>query len=242
MRLAEIDLWTGRYDESRDDLDRALRLAPAGSLPVTFRAFWFVLQGDLAGAQRWLAAAPMPDTLVGLAARAMTYGEVWLFAAPQREMLLRAQVSDFRGGASVRALALAQVHWLAGRASAAKAMSDSAVGLASRDVQHDSTSDDLGLRLAFAYALAGRNADAIREGARAAALRPVSLDARAGPATQLRFAEVLAMAGARDSAIAVLRPLTTVPGPATPGRLSVDPWLASLKGDARFDKLAKGGG
>ena len=242
MRLAEIELLTGRYDEAQRHVDRALRLYPTTSIAVTFRAVILVAQGDLAGAQRWLAVAPATDTLSAIAVRATLFGEPWMFSAAQRELLFRVPPREFRGGASLRALTSAQVHWLAGRTSAAKIMADSAVALAVRDVQHDSTSDELSLRLAFALGLSGRHEDAIREGSRAAALRPVSLDARVGPSTQLRFAEVLAISGAHDSAIAVLRPLMTVPGLATPGRLTVDPWFGSLRKDPRFIRLAKGRG
>lgn len=65
----------------------------------------------------------------------------------------------------------------------------------------------------------------------------MSRDARNGPFTQLTYAEVLAVAGARDSAVAVLTALIGRPGPATPGWIATDPFLAPLAGMPAFDAL-----
>ncbi len=238
LRVADIAIAQHQYGEAGAALDRATKVDSLTSIPIALRALALIQQGDLAGAQRYLGQAPYAGSrLAAIAARGLLYGRIWFYGPAVREELLAAPVEVFESHQSRRMLAFAQIHWLAGRTERARQAARAAIPWARQDVAANPTNDEEGMRLAFALALAGQQTDAVKEGARSSALRPVSRDARNGPWTQLTFAELLAVAGARDSAIAVLTGLIGRPGPATPGWIATDPFLAPLAGNPAFDAL-----
>jgi hypothetical protein len=83
----------------------------------------------------------------------------------------------------------------------------------------------------------GRFADAIAEGKQAVALLPVSQDAESAPYFRHVLARIYTMAGERDAAVNELEALVDLPYFVSPGWLRVDPAFASLRGDARFERL-----
>ena len=238
LRVADIAIAQHQYAEANAALDRATRVDSLHSIAISLRALAMVQQGDLAGAQRYFGGAPHRGSrLAAINNRGLLDGRIWFYAPAVREERRAAPVEQFENSEARRQLALAQIHWLAGRTERARQAARAAIPWARQDVAASPDNDELGMRLAFALALAGQRADAVREGARSAALRPVSRDARNGPFTQLTFAEILAVAGARDSAIAVLTGLIGRPGPATPGWMASDPFFTPLAGTPAFDAL-----
>jgi eukaryotic-like serine/threonine-protein kinase len=93
--------------------------------------------------------------------------------------------------------------------------------------------------LAQAYAALGRNADALREAARAAETLPVSKDALLGADVAVDRALAEAHAGAIDSAIEHIRQLLSIPSLLSPAMLRIDPRWAPLRDDPRFRQLAE---
>lgn len=98
---------------------------------------------------------------------------------------------------------------------------------------------DLHAGLGLSYAGLGRREDAIREGARAVELLPVSKDAVSGPDYLKCLAEIYVQAGERDQALELLRKLLAMPaGEAlSPALLELDPVWDPLRDDARFKAL-----
>jgi tetratricopeptide (TPR) repeat protein len=90
--------------------------------------------------------------------------------------------------------------------------------------------------LAFAYAGAGRNAEAREQAQRA--LELYSNDAIFRPWAEQTQIQVAAMAGDRDSGIPGIELLMKETGGVTPATLRLDPAWDPFRGDPRFEKLA----
>jgi TolB-like protein/class 3 adenylate cyclase/Tfp pilus assembly protein PilF len=83
----------------------------------------------------------------------------------------------------------------------------------------------------------GRRNEALSEGKRAVDLRPISRDAVDGPVVLTRLAMAYAWLGDNDAAIEGLGYVAKVPSGPHYGQLKFDPAWASLRGDARFEKI-----
>ncbi len=93
--------------------------------------------------------------------------------------------------------------------------------------------------LGLAYAYSGESHEAIREGARAVELYPVSKDAHGGPIYILNLAEIYVLAGLYEEAISLLEFLMSVPAGniVSVPVLRLDPKWDSLRGHPRFQSL-----
>ncbi|MEY2541917.1 MAG: hypothetical protein QOI22_1519 [Verrucomicrobiota bacterium] len=96
------------------------------------------------------------------------------------------------------------------------------------------------MMLALIHAAMGRKQEALSEGQRAADLLPISKDAYDGPILATNLAVIYAQLGEPDHAIEQLTPLMKLPNGPTPALLRVEPEWDSLRGHARFEKLAEG--
>ena len=86
----------------------------------------------------------------------------------------------------------------------------------------------------------GKKEEALSEGNRAVALRPISKDAVDGPVVLTRLAMAYAWLGDNDAAIERLAYLAKIPSGPDYGQLKFDPAWAALRGDARFTKIVDG--
>ncbi|NIM48785.1 MAG: tetratricopeptide repeat protein, partial [Gemmatimonadales bacterium] len=91
--------------------------------------------------------------------------------------------------------------------------------------------------LGEAYALLGREADARREGLRAVALLPVSLDAHQGPSIVWQLARIYVVLGDHDSALEQLEDFVTAPSRVVVPPLRLDPLWDPLRDDPRYRRL-----
>jgi hypothetical protein len=91
--------------------------------------------------------------------------------------------------------------------------------------------------LALAYAQLGRKADALREGARAVEILPVSRDAVDGADLQEDFAYVEMLVGNHDAAIRRLAYLLTIPSDVSVPMLRADPMWDPLRSNPSFQRL-----
>jgi hypothetical protein len=86
----------------------------------------------------------------------------------------------------------------------------------------------------------GRRSDAVREGTRGMVLMPVAKDAIYGTWIQYQLARIYLLVGESDKALDQLETLLRIPSFLSPGWLRVDPALASLRSNPRFERLIKG--
>ena len=89
----------------------------------------------------------------------------------------------------------------------------------------------------MAFALAGRDAEAIANAERAVGWLPLSRDAYAGTEVLEYLAEVYALTGRTQSALETLDQLLSVPSRITPHVIRLHPVYRSLRGDPAFDAL-----
>jgi serine/threonine-protein kinase len=86
----------------------------------------------------------------------------------------------------------------------------------------------------------GRRQEAIAEGERGLALRPISVDAYSGAYNQLQLARIYILAGEPEKALDQLEPLLQVPFYLSPGWLRIDPTFDPLRSHPRFKRLVEG--
>jgi serine/threonine-protein kinase len=239
--LANALLRTRHTVEAREVFDRELDLSPSLLAVIEHRATTFLQQGDLPGARASLqASAAHVEPVALIAYLASYYDLVWVLDDSQRQLLMRLTPSAFDDDRGTWGLALAQGDALNKDAAGIRLHAGEAIK--TLEGQLRSTPEDAGLHATLGVALAylGRKEDAIREGQRAVAIRPVSKDASTGPYYQHLLARIYVLTGEPEKAIDQLEPLLKVPYYLTPGWLRIDPSFDPLRGNPRFERLAAG--
>ena len=234
-RLGDILRALHRLPEAAIAFDHALALAPADLSTRELRAMVALQRGDLAGARTVLHAAPRevdPNALVAYVATA--WDLMWVLDDAQQQALLQLPPSAFDDDRGTWALVRTQTLWLRGDQARTRAYADTAaaaMGAQLRDTPDDAQLHTLrGLALAFA----GSKAEAVREGERGVALF-------AGlPYLRHQLARIYLLAGEPDNALDQLEPLLQAHYDLTPGWLRIDPNFAALRGNPRFERLARG--
>jgi tetratricopeptide (TPR) repeat protein len=229
-----------RYSESAAALDRALLLAPSSIGIRQARAAALLRLGDLAGARRVVAEAP-PDVDRGaLGAHLALYGDYyWLLDEPTQQLVLALPPSSFEDDRAGWALVRAQIYKMQGQEALTRAYADTAhMELASPLRPTATDGQDLALHgLALAYL--GRKAEAIAQAKRGVELGQIDPEALAY--NQMQLVRVYLLTGEPELALDELEPLLRMKFGYSPGWLRVDPNLAPLKGNPRFDRLVAGG-
>jgi hypothetical protein len=85
--------------------------------------------------------------------------------------------------------------------------------------------------------LLGRTDESVSEAQHATALYPFPADAWEGPFYQEQVGRIYVLLEQPDRALDQLEPLLRVPYTLTAAELRIDPDLAPLKGNARYDRL-----
>jgi len=114
---------------------------------------------------------------------------------------------------------------------------DSARMILERRVTADPGEAGPRMLLALAYAQLSRKADALRQGARAVEILPVSRDAVDGTDLQEDMAYVELLVGDHDAAVARLAHLLTIPSDVSVPMLRADPMWDPLRGNPGFQRL-----
>jgi len=86
----------------------------------------------------------------------------------------------------------------------------------------------------------GRRAEATAAAERSMQLIPLARDGQNGPYYQHIAARAYLELGDTDRALDLLEPLLKVPYYLSPGWLRIDPAFAALRGNPRFERLARG--
>jgi tetratricopeptide (TPR) repeat protein len=237
-RLARAHLFLRHYPAARAAYASARALAPSSPLLLEEQAMVPLAQGDLAGAQAVLRAAPPEVAPTALVAYVGNFWDLfWVLDDAQQQLLLRLRPSAFDDDRAAWGIVLAQTWHLRADPARARAYADSArVAL---EEQLAATPGDPQRTVIHGLALAylGRKAEAIQEGERGVALLPVSRDALAGPYLQHQLVRIYLLCGEPEKALDRLEPLLKMPYYLSPGWLRIDPTLAPLRGNPRFERL-----
>jgi TolB-like protein/lipopolysaccharide biosynthesis regulator YciM len=227
-----------RYDEARQWLDRALALEPHDVMATFYKSNSYMAEGRLDAAEQALGTVNVSDAdpTLGLALVTLRLLERRDDEAIAAAKTLLARTDDALEGWRTRiAILLGLAERRAGRADAAR--QTFAEAAAHVEAMKDHVDDTLvPIDLAFAYAGAGRNADARRQAQRAVEL--YSNDALFRPWAEQAQIQVAAMAGDRDSGIPGIELSLKEAGGVTPALLRLDPAWDPFRGDPRFEKLA----
>ena len=232
----------GRHAEARQALDSALALAPASIRVIQQKVYTYLLEGDLAAARAVIKAAPKETSPTALIAYVATFGDlVWVLDEEQRELLLRLPPDEFES-AVARDMALVQAYALKGDAANVRAYAEDARASLENSLRvipyHVENRAILGLALAYL----GRKGDAIREGERAVALRPLAKNAFDGPYYQHLLARIDILVGEQEKALDNLETLLKTPtDEISTSWLRIDPTFDPLRKNPRFQKLIAGG-
>jgi len=238
-----------RYAEAERAVRRAASLAPDIPAYYGLLVSLYVLEGDPAGAKRILAQAPStldPGRIIADGVADLDRPRVRVLGADYRDALtrlplplsgrdsanhylLKAEFSDVRGD-----LAAAHLYYDSARVALERT-------LAARPRNRASEQRPREMVLALAYAGLGRKADAIRVGRAGAQIVPVSRDALAGTIVLQDLIEVYIRTGEHDAALEQLEYLLSIPSLVSSGLLRIDPLYAPLRGDPRFERLAREG-
>jgi predicted Zn-dependent protease len=223
--------------------DRAIALAPTNLVLVLTKAEIYLMQGDLAGAQRVLHAVPRDVEPAALAAFFANYDDLyWLLDQDQQQLLLRLTPTQFDNSRSTWAIVLAQVYALHGDQARTRAYADSARMDFEDMLRAAPNNGQAHVLRGLVLAYLGRKDEAIREGLNGVELDPVSTDGFSGPYMQLQLVRIYILVGEPEQALDQLEPLLKVPYHLTPGWLRIDPTFDPLRKNPRFEKLVAGTG
>lgn len=245
LNLGVVQLWLHRYDEAEQTSRRALSLEPREAFAYTILASVPLLRdGDIATARRLVLEAAVSDAYEGM--RLPFYIELW-------DHNYQTALARTRGGEPAgwfwedwlvndhvrRALTLrllgdsskARVHF-----DSARAQLEMQLPRAARRQVHNSIES----ALAITYAGLGRRGEAIELATRLVASNPRGVDALDGPSVLENLALAYVLAGERRSALDLIERVLSMPACFSPQLLRLDPLWDPLRGDPRFERLARG--
>jgi tetratricopeptide (TPR) repeat protein len=207
------------------------------------KAMVYLAQGNLQDARAAIRAAPPEVQPTDLVASIGNYWDLpWALEEDQQKLLLRLPPSAYDGDRGTWGIVRASTYYLRGDRAKVRIYADSArLGI---EETLKATPDDAQrmVFLGLAFALLGQKEKAIEFGQRAVALAPASRDGYTGPYIQHQLARIYIVAGEPDKAIDQLEALLKMPYFLSPAWLRIDPNFTTLRGNPRFEKLAKGGG
>ena len=245
LDLADTYMSTRKYAEAEPLFDRAIQLSPDWAEPYAYKAMLsLVWRGDLPGARAVLGQA-LTRVTGGRLAQALTIPDAISASVLTADRVFApavaaVEISAFDGDTARFHLLRAEAGWFRGDREAARAHGDTAARQLARRLTTQPDDAKLLSRLGLALAMAGRKAEAVAAGRRAAELLPPSLDANSGPFVLTHLAQIYTLVGEPGLAIETLRPLLSIPSWITVPELRHDPTWAPLRADPRFAALVAG--
>jgi eukaryotic-like serine/threonine-protein kinase len=240
-RVATVLLWLRRYPEAEVVADEALALAPANLTIIQRRVMIALAQGDLGGAKGVVDAALSAVEPATLFAFLADYNELyWALDEPQQQRLLTLPPSAFDDDRAVWALVRTQLYYIRGNLAQSRMYADSSRLDYDEHLRTAPNDGQQHVMRGLALAYLGRKAEAIEEGERGVKLWSISRDAYQGSYIQHQLARIYLLVGEPDKALDYLEPLLRSPYYLSPGWLRIDPTFAALRGNPRFERLARG--
>ena len=243
LDLADTYMSVRDYAEAERRFDRAIQLAPDWAEPYAYKAMLHLVWRGDRGQARSVIVQALTRVSAGRMAQALLIPDAIsasLLTADSGFVTAVDAVrpSAFDGDSARYHLLRAEASAFRGDRAAERAHGDSARTLLEREIR--ARPDDAKLLgwIGLAYARAGRKADAIRAGRRAAELLPPTRDANSGPFLLSRLAQIYVLVDEPDQALVILEELLATPGWISPAELRSDPIWAPLRQHPRFGRLA----
>jgi TolB-like protein/Flp pilus assembly protein TadD len=234
------------YGEALQAMERALTIQPD---------YWDALcggallalasDGDIARANAFIARVPASVDPQGqvrfvryrVALRTRDFAKAVAVLEGAPDLILTDPVHSPVATAGLRGVALEAM----GDTGAAHREFEAAIRLLEAKISAGRNEPSLHAALGRAYGGLDRSSDAVREGAKAIELRPVSQDAFDGTFYLYDFAEIQARIGNTDEALSVIRQLLDLSAGLmmSPALLRLDPAWDAMRGDPRFQKLCE---
>ncbi len=243
-RLSRALLWLRRYPEARAAAERGLAASAENLGLIEDRAMSYAGEGDLAGARASLRHVPATLDRAALAAYVVNYWDAyWLLDSADVALTRTLPPAAFDGDRSVWGIAHAELSWLGGDTAHARAYADSATVAIDLALRQNANNWQGILFRGLSFAIRGRRDEAIRDRDRGLALAIATEDQWSTiPYAQHVVARIDVALGDKDAAIAQLQTVLEKPYVISPAWLRIDPTWNSLRGDARFEKLAHSDG
>jgi TolB-like protein/predicted Ser/Thr protein kinase len=240
MRRGWLLLYLHRYPQALAAYDQCLAFG-SSIRAVQEKGMVLLAQGDLAAAKAWYTSSHPGITDTDIVLNLASYWDLmWVFNEAQKRLCLNLPLEAFAGNAAARALVFAQIHYLDG--NAARARTEAAISEREFAKQIQDAPNDPQIHVLHGQALAflGRPEEAAREGERGLGLMPAGGDAAVGPYFLHQVVRIYMILGEKEKALDKLEVLLKTPYFVSPGWLRIDPNFDSLRGNPRFEKLAKG--
>jgi len=232
------------YGEAMQAMERALTIQPdhwdalCGSALIALAS-----DGDIARANAFMTRVPASVDPQGqvrfvryrIALRTRDFARAVAVLEGAPDLILTDPVHSPVATAGLRGVALEAV----GDTAAAHREFEAAIGLLEEKISAGRSEPSLHAALGRAYAGLDRKSDAVREGAKAIELRPVSQDAFDGTFYLYDFAEIQARVGNTDEALSAIRQLLDLSAGLmmSPALLRLDPAWDPIRSDPRFEKI-----
>jgi TolB-like protein/Tfp pilus assembly protein PilF len=233
------------FAKANETIDRAIALNPTAFEPWEVKSkFALFEKGDFSVAEKAfeaLKSASMTNEQRVNAANARA--NVFLLERKYQEGLQEAenlpddQVAGFPGHLWSKYYYIGFARKALQDETGARAAFLKAKSVIEEQLKRSPDSEDLHIQLARVLAYLGEKASALAEAQRATELLPESKDAFGGPEITIGVAEVYAVLGENDRAIAILEGLLSRPSSVTAEVLKVNPVWDPLRSDSRFQAL-----
>jgi eukaryotic-like serine/threonine-protein kinase len=237
--VADIALARRRSGEAQAAAERALALQPGNLRDMEHLAQSFLQLGDLAGArqviQRETATADPTATVAYLG---QYYDLGWVLDSAESVRLLATRPEAFDGDTAAWAIVLAQQYAFRGDRVHQRAYAEIGRAVSVRQIAETGSDPQRHVFLGLMLAYLGRDAEAVKEAERAAAIVAAGPNKLPVPYIDHQIARVYLEAAQPERALDVLERLMAEPYYLTPAWLRIDPNFAPLHGNPRFERLA----
>jgi tetratricopeptide (TPR) repeat protein len=243
--IAEADGYLRAYAEAIQYWDRAITLRP--DIPDFYagKALTYLDWDGTADRARQVVREALTRIELGKLA-AVLFFDGWgydfliVLADMPTDSLARLPLAAFAGDTGVYLNFKSQFHNFRHEVGPMRRLADSARTFYEQKSKAQPEDPFFHMLLGFVDAELGRKEEAIREGERAVALRPVTKDAQDGPIILNLVAQIYMMAGEPEKAIDRVQFLLSIPSGLSAPLLRVDPVWDPLRGNQRFERLVAG--